>query len=50
MIKWMKALTLSEKIMVFLILMLLVGIIMRRDFVKKEAGDAIKRRIELINP
>lgn len=48
MIKWFKSLSRQEKTMAVIIVILVVLIIVRWDFVKKEAGGAIKDRVEII--
>lgn len=47
MIQWFKNLSRSEKIMIGLILMLLLGIISRWQVIEKEGGEAIRSRFEL---
>lgn len=50
MIKWFKERSKQEKWMLALIAVLLVGVVVRWGFIKKEAGDAIKSRIEHFKP
>ncbi|MFI3331415.1 MAG: hypothetical protein R3Y38_06380 [Rikenellaceae bacterium] len=45
---WLKKRSTSEKVMLGLIIMLLIGVLSRWEFIKKEGGEAIKNRIELI--
>lgn len=45
-IKWIKERSRQEKWMLVLIIVLLIAIAARWGFIKKEAGDAIKHRIE----
>lgn len=47
MIKWFKGLSLSEKVMIGLIVMLLVGIISRWQVIKEEGGEAIRNRLQM---
>jgi len=44
--KWWKARSRPEKWMIVIIVMLIIGIILRWEFVSKEAGDAFKSRFE----
>jgi hypothetical protein len=46
MIKWWKARSRQEKWMIAIIVMLLVGVILRWGYVKSEAGEAFKQRID----
>ena len=46
MIKWFKERTRQEKWMLALIAVLLIGVVVRWGFIKKEAGDAFRHRIE----
>jgi hypothetical protein len=46
MIKWLKERSLTEKLMLGLILVLLICIGFRWAWVKQEAGDAFRQRIE----
>lgn len=48
MIKWIKERSRYEKWLLAFIVVLLIGIAMRWGFIKKEAGDAIRHRIEQI--
>lgn len=47
MLKWLKARTRQEKWMIAVIVMLLIGIALRWGFIKKEAGEAVRDRIDL---
>ncbi len=46
MIKWLKNRTRQEKWMLAIVIVLLIGVIVRWNFFKKEAGDAFRHRIE----
>lgn len=46
MIKWLKERSPQERWMLALIVVLLVGVGVRWAFIKKEAGDAFRQRIE----
>lgn len=50
MFRWLKERTKQEKWMIAIILMLIIGVILRWGFIKKEAGDAFKSRIEHFKP
>jgi predicted negative regulator of RcsB-dependent stress response len=43
---WFKKRTPHEKLLLALIVILLVGIVVRWTWVKKEAGDAFRHRLE----
>ncbi len=49
MIKWLKNRTKPEKWMLAMIVILLIAVVTRWGFIKKEAGDAIRHRIEYFN-
>lgn len=44
--KWLKERTRQEKVMMTIIILLLIAIGFRWQWVKKEAGDAIRYRVE----
>ena len=50
MIKWFKERTRQEKWMLALIAVLLIGVVVRWGFIKKEAGDAFRHRIDFFKP
>jgi hypothetical protein len=44
--KWLKARSRQEKWMIVLILVLLIGVIVRWGYIRSEAGEAFKQRID----
>ncbi len=50
MLKWLRERSVQEKWMLALIVVLLVGVVVRWAWVKREAGEAIKQRIEHFVP
>ncbi len=50
MLKWLRNRSPAERWMLALIAVLLIGIAVRWAFVKKEAGEAIRDRIEKFQP
>lgn len=46
MIKWLKERTKHEKWMLAMIVVLIIGIVVRWGFIRSEAGEAFKSRIE----
>lgn len=49
MIKWFKNLKTPEKVMVGLIIMLLIGVVLRWQYIKSEGGESIKNRFVIEN-
>jgi hypothetical protein len=50
MIKWWKARSRQEKWMIAIIVMLLIGVVVRWGYVKREAGEAFRQRIDHFTP
>ena len=46
MIKWLKARSRQEKVMIVIIIMSAIGIALRWNWIKQEVGEAVKTRVE----